>query len=190
MQTPPDQFTSPPPAPQIVSPKVTISYDDVVRTARCSVLDDFRRQQEYRMRRKHLEQTGGNISSISTIGISDTTTITKASTNRLLKEHSSSAWSLWFYQWSLFGGFAVTSVGTVMATYLGVCHNRMFITFAPFCGVCAYKTWIMLESAWEQKRFMENAAQIRNQRVGNPLSSIRSSSSDEVQERGLQDIDD
>mmetsp|Transcript_9982 Transcript_9982/g.11350 ORF Transcript_9982/g.11350 Transcript_9982/m.11350 type:complete len:196 (-) Transcript_9982:3-590(-) len=172
MQAPPDQAVSAAPAPQRHSAKVKLTYEDVVKTARLSVLDDFRRQQEYRHLRKELKRTGGYMDVVSTEGMEDPTKHTRQSSTRLLKEHNSSAWSLWFFQWSLFGGFAVTSVAAVMSAYLGFCHNRMFLTFSPFSATLAYKTWGMLENTWEQQRYAENAAQIRNKRLGNPLASI------------------
>lgn len=185
MQAPPSQAVSAAPAPQKFSAKVTITYEDVVKTARLSVLDDFRRQQEYRQLRKELKRTGGYMDIVSTEGMEDPTKHTKQSSTRLLKEHNSSAWSLWFFQWSLFGGFAITSVAAAMSAYLGVCHNRMFLTFAPFSATLAYKTWGMLENTWEQQRFAENAAQIRNKRLGNPLASI----ANPPREGGDDDVD-
>lgn len=173
MLTPVNSFTSPAPAPEVKAQSTSskISYDEVVRYARMNVLEDFNRQQAYRNKKKLLHATGGIVTMIPIAEV-DETQLTKGASHRLLKEHTSSSWSIFFFQWSLFGAFAVTTVTCGLSVYLTVCHNRMFFPFAPLSGMLAYKTWNMLENAWEQQRFIDNAAQIRTKRVGNPVNNI------------------
>lgn len=135
-------------------------------------MEDFTRQQAYRAKRRKLRQTGEFADIIPTSAIGDDATLTRASTSRLIKEHTSTSWSWWFFQWSVFGGFAVTSVVSVMSAYLGVMHNRMFFPLCPFSAILAYRSWNMLEQSWEQQKFADNAAQIREKRVGNPMLHV------------------
>jgi hypothetical protein len=173
MQTPADSFTTPAPAPQVSakSKRPVITYDELVHVARSRVLEDFTRQQAYRAKRHKLRQTGEFTDMIPTDMDSDTA-LTRAATSRLLKEHTSTSWSWWFFQWSVFGGFAVTSVVSVMSAYLGVMHNRMFFPLSPFSAILAYRSWNMLEQSWEQQKYADNAAQIREKRMGNPMLHV------------------
>jgi hypothetical protein len=179
MQTPAASFTTPSPSPQIVSDKIRkVTYEEVVAAAKLSVLDDFRRQQQYRAKVHRLRETGEGV---SLIRHSETeAALTKDATNRLLMEHSSISWSMYFFQWSVFGSFSITSVASVASLYLSVFHNRMFFPFVPLCGVIAYKSWDVLEGVWEQQRFIENANQIRNKRMGNPLTMIKNTTPQQV----------
>ncbi|KEG07481.1 hypothetical protein DQ04_09671000 [Trypanosoma grayi] len=175
MQQPSSLNVSAPPAPVIKSAApVKLTYDEVRRAAVLSVMEDFTRQKQYRHRVEHLKATGGNVQVIHKKAVADANgaAVSKESATRLLKEHSSAAWSVFFYQWSLFGFTGISSVATAMGFYLAIYHNRMFLPLGPIAAAVTWRMWDLLEAAWEQQRYIENAAHLRDARKGNPMHMV------------------
>lgn len=172
MQTSAAAIPGPAPAPARSQGKPTkvVTYDELVYHAHRGVLSDFFRTQAYKSCLKGIREKGENVSIIP-VGM-DHEALVKVSATRLLKEHTSSSWSIFFYQWSLFGLTGISSVGAAMGFYITVCHSRMFAPFGPIATVVAWRFWNLLEEAWEQQRYIDYAAQIRDQRQGNPVNSM------------------
>ncbi|KAH9600163.1 hypothetical protein LSM04_005333 [Trypanosoma melophagium] len=182
MQQPASLSVAASPAPVIKrTAPIKVTYEEVRRGALFSVFDDFARQMRYKQHVEHLRTTGGDIqvisrNAVSTLGgvgggVADGA-ISKESTTRLLKEHASASWGIFFYQWSLFGLTGVSSVATAMGFYLTIYHNRMFLPLGPMAAVVTWRMWNLLEAAWEQQRYIDNAAQLREGRKGNPMNLV------------------
>ncbi|ORC86158.1 uncharacterized protein TM35_000301980 [Trypanosoma theileri] len=185
MQQPASLSVAASPAPVIKrAAPVKLTYEEIHRGALFSVFDDFARQMRYKQHVEHLRTTGGDIQVISRNAVSTSSgggggttglaegAISKESTTRLLKEHASASWGIFFYQWSLFGLTGVSSVATAMGFYLTIYHNRMFLPLGPMAAVVTWRMWNLLEEAWEQQRYIDNAAQLRESRKGNPMNLV------------------
>lgn len=159
------------PAPRLRATPVTLSYDQIRCAARTSTIVDMARQLGYSQRRRQLRETGADVQIIS-VPADKADLLVKQARSRLLKEHSSASWGAFFYQSSIFGLTGVSSIGTALLFYLGIYHNRMFLPVAPIGVVVTWRLWTVLEVAWGQQRYLDNAAQIREDRRGNPMRAV------------------
>nr|CCC95033.1 conserved hypothetical protein [Trypanosoma congolense IL3000] len=174
MEQPASLSVNAPPAPMIKRPPAPkLTYEEVRRMARVSVLEDFYRQKEYhrRVERAHIAGTNVHVIPAAAAAMSGAA-LSKEGDTRLLKEHTSASWGVHLYQWSLFGLTGVSSVSSAMGFYLTIYHNRMFLPVGPMMAVVAWRFWNALESAWEEQRFIDNAARIRDSRKGNPMNLV------------------
>ncbi|KAF8294246.1 hypothetical protein TcYC6_0101350 [Trypanosoma cruzi] len=184
MQQPASLSVSAPPAPVIKrAVPVKLTYEEVRRAAMFSVLDDFASQKQYKRRVQRLKDVGGNVQVIPNPAVDTVEAAPKGSSTRLLREHSSASWSVYFYQWSLFGLTSISSVATAMGFYLTIYHNRMFLPLGPMAAAVTWRLWDLLEAAWEQQRYIDNAARLRDSRKGNPMNLVakRTASQEEVE---------
>ncbi|KAG8348208.1 hypothetical protein ERJ75_001001100 [Trypanosoma vivax] len=173
MEQPASLSVSAPPAPVIRRPNpVKLSYEEVHRVATFSVLEDFAMQSEHRRRSEERRARNGDVHVIPVTGTDTNGILSKGSASRLLKEHSSASWGVHMYQWSLFGLTGISSVASAMGFYLTIYHNRMFLPLGPMSALVAWRLWGALENAWEEQRFIDNAANIRESRKGNPMNLV------------------
>lgn len=159
------------PAPVIHVKRVAVRYEDVCRSAYQHVLDDFARQQSYKTKLRHIREQHGHVQHIH-VTEEQAEMIMRKSATRFLKDHHSASWGVQLYQTSLYGLTGVSTVGVFALTYLGTCHNRMFLPFVPLTAIMTWRLWGVLENVWEQKRYIDNAAKIREERTVNPTRAI------------------
>lgn len=159
------------PAPAIKTQPVKLTYEEICYAARTNALTDFVRQRKYGQLRKTLKETGEGVQVIP-VAEEAVDSLVKKNHTRLLKEHSSASWGAFFYQTSIFGLTGVSSIGTAMLVYLGIYHNRLFLPVAPIAAVVTWRLWNVVEEAWEQQRYLDNAAHIREERKGNPMNAV------------------
>ncbi|CBH17377.1 uncharacterized protein TEOVI_000157700 [Trypanosoma equiperdum] len=170
MEQPSQMSVSAPPAPSIKRPAAPkLTYEEVRRAARLSVLEDFTSQRDHRQRVARASALGTDVHVIPAAAGGP---LSKEGSTRLLKEHTSASWSVYLYQWSIFGLTGVSSISTAMGFYLTIYHNRMFLPVGPMMAVVTWRLWSSLESAWEEQRFIDNAASIRESRKGNPMNLV------------------
>ncbi|RNF21015.1 uncharacterized protein Tco025E_03554 [Trypanosoma conorhini] len=189
MQQPASLSVSAPPAPVIKrATSVKLTYEEVRRAAMFSVLDDFAFQTQYKRRAQRLKETGGNVLVISNPAGDPVENVSKGSSTRLLREHSSASWGVYFYQWSLFGLTGISSVATAMGFYLTIYHNRMFLPLGPMAAAVTWRLWDLLEAAWEQQRYIDNAARLRDSRQGNPMNLVAKRTATQGEVEPLDDM--
>ncbi|KAG5483441.1 hypothetical protein CUR178_07762 [Leishmania enriettii] len=176
MQGPGDANTSASPAP-ILNNKPTgrsISYEEIYKAAKCSVLTDFYREKRYRDLRRRIADSGENVQLIpvATGGDADSPKLVRASTSRLLKEHGSASWSASFYQSGVHGLTGVSSICTAIALYIGIYQNRLVLPIVPMGAAVTWRLWGVLEDIWNEQRYIDNAAKMREERQGNPMNAV------------------
>lgn len=162
---------STPPAPAVKNPPIKLQYEEVCYAAHSNALTDFVRQRKYWQLRRDLKRTGKDVH-VMPVPEAMADSLVRKSGSRMLKEHSSASWGAFFYQTSLFSMIGVCSIGTAMLTYFGIYHNRFVLPFAPLSAAMTWRMWSSIEEAWEQQRYLDNAAQIRSERKGNPMNAI------------------
>ncbi|KAG5509540.1 hypothetical protein JKF63_06245 [Porcisia hertigi] len=176
MQVPAIANTSASPAPVLNNRPTgrSISYEEIYRAAKCSVLTDFYRQKHYRDLRCRIKDTGEDVQMIPVVSSNDATSpaLVRASTSRLLKEHSSASWSAFFYQAGVYGLTGVSSIFTAVALYLGIYQKRLVLPVVPMGAAATWRLWGVLEDVWNEQRYIDNAARMREERQGNPMNTV------------------
>ncbi|KAG5484016.1 hypothetical protein LSCM1_05868 [Leishmania martiniquensis] len=176
MQAPGDANMSVSPAP-VLNNKPTgrsISYEEIYKAAKCSVLTDFYREKRYRDLRRRIAESGEDVQLIPVAsgGDANSPALVRASTSRLLKEHSSASWSASFYQSGVYGLTGVSSICTAIALYLGIYRNRLVLPIVPMGAAVTWRLWGVLEDVWNEQRYIDNAARMREERQGNPMNAV------------------
>lgn len=175
MQVPAAANTSASPAP-VISNKPSgrhVSYEEIYKAAKCSVLMDFYREKRYLDKRRSIAEKGEDIQIIPvSAGGDGSHALVRASTSRLLKEHGSASWSAFFYQFGVYGLTGVSSISTTIALYLGIYHNRLFLPIVPMGAAVTWRLWGVLEDVWNEQRYIDNAAKLREERQGNPMNAV------------------
>lgn len=180
MQTPAAANTGTSPAP-VLNNKPSgrqVSYEEIYRAAKCSVLTDFYREKRYLDRRHRIAERGEDVQVIpvtsgsGTGGAAATTALVRASTSRLLKEHNSASWSAFFYQAGVYGLTGISSIGTAITLYLGIFNNRLVLPVVPIGAAVTWRMWCVLEDVWNEQRYIDNAAKMREERQGNPMNTV------------------
>lgn len=178
MQGPAELNLSASPAPVVTNKPsgIQISYDEIYRAAKCNVLKDFGRERDFLSRKRDLLAKGEDIRIMPVAEEGDggeaSTALVRASTSRLLKEHSSASWSAFLYQSGVYGLTGVSTIGTTLALYLGIFHNRLFLPVVPMGIGVTWRLWAALEDIWNQQRYIDNAAKLREERQGNPMNAM------------------
>jgi len=166
-----------PPVPQqrattsTKAPRINLHYEDICRTARQYALKDFARENQYQHLVRTLSESGRDVQLLK-VSEEQANALVRATATRFLKEHKSATWSAALYQFGLFGLVGVSAVGTAVTTYLGVANNRLILPAVPVMAVITWRMWLLLEDAWEDKRYLDQAAQLREDRRGNPLNRV------------------
>ncbi|AIN96472.1 hypothetical protein LPMP_130430 [Leishmania panamensis] len=176
MQTPEGTNTSANPAPILNNKSIgrSVSYDEIYRAAKCSVLTDFYREKRYLDRRRRIAESGEDVQVIP-VGSGDgaiSPALVRPSTSRLLKEHSSASWSVFFYQSGVYGLTGISSICTAVALYLGIYQNRLVLPVVPMGVAVTWRLWGVLENVWNEQRYINNAAKMREERQGNPMHAV------------------
>ncbi|AYU77121.1 conserved hypothetical protein [Leishmania infantum JPCM5] len=176
MQTPAAANTSASPAP-VLNNKSTgrsISYEEIYKAAKCSVLTDFYREKRYLDLRRRIAERGEDVQLIPVASGADATSpaLVRASTSRLLKEHGSASWSASLYQSGVYGLTGISSICTAIALYLGIYQNRLVLPVVPMGVAATWRLWGVLEDVWNEQRYIDNAAKMRDERQGNPLNAV------------------
>lgn len=175
MQVPAAANTSASPAPVITNKPSgrQIPYEEIYKAAKCSVLTDFYREKRYLDKRRIIAEKGENVQVIPVAADGDRpAALVRASTSRLLKEHGSASWSAFLYQSGVYGLTGISSIGTTIALYLGIYHNRLFLPVVPMAAAVTWRLWGVLEDVWNEQRYIDNAAKLREERQGNPMNAV------------------
>ncbi|EPY33786.1 hypothetical protein STCU_01980 [Strigomonas culicis] len=170
MELPEGNITSSP-APKIQAPKVKVEYSDVVHAARCGALWDFARERRYWLRRREIRDKGLDVRVIP-VAAEDDQQLVRATTSRLLKEHDSASWGVFFYQAGIFGLTGLCMVSTAGGLYYGCTRNRVLLPLVPVGAAMTWRMWTVLEEAWAQQRYIDSAARLRQQRRANPMLGV------------------
>ncbi|GET86903.1 hypothetical protein, conserved [Leishmania tarentolae] len=176
MQSPAAANTSASPAPVLNNRPTgrTISYEEIYKAAKCSVLTDFYREKRHLELRHVIAERGEDVQLIPVASGADATSsaLVRASTSRLLKEHGSASWSASFYQSGVYGLTGISSIFTAIALYLGIYQNRLVLPVVPMGAAVTWRLWGVLEDVWNEQRYIDNAAKMREERQGNPLNAV------------------
>jgi hypothetical protein len=175
MQVPAAANTSASPAPVITNKPSgrQIPYEEICKAAKCSVLVDFYRESRYSDRRRQIAEKGEDVQIIPVVADGNASSaLVRASTSRLLKEHGSASWSVSLYQSGVYGLMGISSIGTTIALYLGIYQNRLFLPIVPMGAAVAWRLWGVLEDVWNEQRYIDNAATLREERQGNPMNAV------------------
>ncbi|KPA76521.1 putative mitochondrial hypothetical protein [Leptomonas pyrrhocoris] len=167
--------TSASPAPVITNRPSgrQISYEEIYKAAKCNVLADFYREKRYLDKRRRIAERKEDVQIIPVTNEGNAAAaLVRASTSRLLKEHSSASWSAFLYQSGVYGLTGVSSIGTAIALYLGIYNNRLFLPIVPMAAAVTWRMWGVLEDVWSEQRYIDNAARLREERQGNPMNAV------------------
>lgn len=151
--------------------RVNVRYDDICRTARMYALRDFARENQYHHLVRTLKESGQDVQVVK-VSEDQAAALVRATKTRFLKEHRSATWSASLYQFGLFGLVGVGAVATAVTSYIGMTNNRLVLAAVPVLAAMTWRTWLILEAAWAEKRYVDQAAQLREDRKGNPLNRV------------------
>ncbi|KPI90212.1 hypothetical protein ABL78_0730 [Leptomonas seymouri] len=175
MQVPAAASTGASPAPVITNRPSgrQVSYEEIYKAAKCSVLTDFYREKRHRDKLRRIAEAKEDVHIIPVVANGDAASaLVRASTSRLLKEHSSASWSVFLYQSSVYGLTGISSIGTTIALYLGIYQNRLLLPIVPMAAAVTWRLWGVLEDVWNEQRYIDNAAKLREERRGNPMKAV------------------
>lgn len=154
--------------------------DEIEKYARLSVLEDFGRQQHYRL-------VVRKSSAVDVVKAEGAAAAYKSPTAYYKMSHNYSAWTNFFAQGSLYFFLGTTTICSALSFYVGFHYNRLALIAGPAFMVMSYVMWMKIEELWEQQKYMITAQTIRDQRRGatatyNSMESLGNRLDDQIVE--------